>query len=242
MLAARDFDLCGFRTCDVVRRPSADEPRLELRLHHHITLALRHRLVLLVLDVREADPRHLADDDTPVFHLRSDVESLHRLVEVRLHHRARLQPAPGADDQQHGHAGGDGADDEQSQLEVVRFLAHGPHARGSRHCAAPKGQFASWDGDASSRRGPRAADRRPTRVVTQADSRATILRGDQGRGPTTFGRRFHGGGLGFAVEELAHPGSVLSRSLRGSPSATIPFLRRSSMITRSAIEKMLGSS
>ena len=122
--AALDFDLRRFRTRDVVRRASADEPRLELRLHHHVALALRHRLVLLVLDVREADARHLTDDHAAIFHLRADVESLHRLVEIRFHHGTRLQPAPGADDQQHGDTRGNRADDEQPELEIVRFLAH----------------------------------------------------------------------------------------------------------------------
>src|SRR6478735_8157285 len=170
--AALDFDLRRFRTRDVVRRASADE----LRLHHHVALALRHRLILLVLDVREADARHLTDDHAAIFHLGADVESLHRLVEIRFHHGTRLQPAPGADDQQNGDTRGNRANDKQPKLEIVRFLAHAATGSASR--------LKNW--------------------------------------------RTHGS-------------SLSSRSLRGSPSAAMPFLRRSSMITRSAIEKMLGS-
>ena len=108
-----------FRARDVARRAAADEPRLELRLDQHVALALRHRLVLLVLDVREADPRHLADDDAAVLDLRADVESLHRLVEIRLDRDRGLSQRPGADDHQHDDAGDDRADDEQAELEVV---------------------------------------------------------------------------------------------------------------------------
>ncbi len=120
------------RARQVARRATADEPRLDLRLHQHVALAIRHRNVLLVLDVGESDPRDLPDFDAAVFHLRADVEALHRLVEVGFDRDALLQEAPRADDRQDDHARGDRADHEQAELEVVRSLAHAAAASGSR--------------------------------------------------------------------------------------------------------------
>src|SRR5437899_5161541 len=81
-------------------------------------------MVELVLVVREPDPRHLADRTAAVLELGADVESLDRLVEVRLDRELRLEPAAGSDDDQHDRAGDDGADHEQPELEIVGFETH----------------------------------------------------------------------------------------------------------------------
>ena len=97
---ALDLDLGVLGTGDLAGGPAAEQPRLQLRLHHHVALALGQRPVLLIDDVGEADPGDLADHDAAIFDLGADVEALHRLVEVGLEGDPRLEPAPAADDQQ----------------------------------------------------------------------------------------------------------------------------------------------
>ena len=104
------------------RPPSAFE--LELGLDQDVSSALRHRPVELILVVGKADPRHFADRDAAILELRADVETLHRFVEVRLDRDPLLEPAARADDQQHHDTGGNRADHEQTELEIVGSLAH----------------------------------------------------------------------------------------------------------------------
>jgi hypothetical protein len=124
--AALDLEVRGLLVGEVAgaRRAAAQQLGLDLRLDQHIARPLLHRPVLLVFDVGEADSRHFADDDAAILELRSHVEALHRFVEVRLDRQPGLEPAAGADHDDHDDAGDDGAHHEQSQLEVVGFEAH----------------------------------------------------------------------------------------------------------------------
>ena len=121
--ALLDFHRRRFGARDVVRRLAADEPRLDLRLDQHVALAVAHRLVLLVLDVREADPRHLSHFDAAVFQFRADVQPLHRFVEIRFDCHPLLEESARADHHQNEDPGDDRADDEQAELEIIGPLA-----------------------------------------------------------------------------------------------------------------------
>jgi hypothetical protein len=131
--AAVDLHLRVLRIRDVARRrAAAEEPRLDLRLDEYVARALGHRPVELVFVVGEPDPGHFADRHTAVLELRAEVESLHRFVEVRLDRELGLEPAAGADHDEHDRAGDDRADHEQPELEVVRFESHRDSARRQR--------------------------------------------------------------------------------------------------------------
>src|SRR5207249_8535505 len=114
------FDLRVFGIGEISRRRAAAEQLgLDLSLDQNVSRALRHRPVELVPVVRESNPRHVTDRNTAVLELRADIEALNRLVEVSLHRKLGLEPSSRADDDQNDHAGNDGPDDKQSELEVV---------------------------------------------------------------------------------------------------------------------------
>ena len=119
-----DLHAHGLGPGDLAAGLGADEAPENGRLDQHVAQPVAGGLVLLVLVVGEADARDLADADAAIFHLGTDVEALHRLVEIGLDDRLRLEPAAGPDDEQQQHQRHGGADDEQPQLDVVGLGAH----------------------------------------------------------------------------------------------------------------------
>ena len=109
---------------DLVVRQPTEHVRANLEPDQHQRLALPERAILLVFGVSERDQRDVADHDAAEHHLRADLETLHRFVEVALHHD--LLAKQGARSQ-HEHQG-DGRcqreQDEHAEAEIGQLLIH----------------------------------------------------------------------------------------------------------------------
>ena len=155
----------------------AEQARKNGRLDHDVAQALGHRHVELIARVGEADALHFAYDHAAILDLRAQLETLHRFVEVGLHHDLRLEQLAGAEHHQ------------QEYQAIVAPMTNRPILK-KFACALMVAACGCYAASAT------ASRRKNWRT---------------------------------------HGLSLVSRSTLGSPSAMMPFVRLSSMITRSAI-------